>query len=201
MAGPKTFYIVSDPVVAKHVLRTANLSFDKGVLAEILAPIMGTGLIPADFETWRTRRKALVPGFHSAWLSHMMGLFAHCTQPAIETLNAAADTGSVVDMEALFCSLSLDIIGLSVFNYGFGSIRQESPIIRAVYNVLREAEHRSTFYFPYWNIPGADLVRVPVPARPRDGVPDAAPLPLHRLCPARWRSKRTCASSTTRSRC
>jgi cytochrome P450 len=27
-----------------------------------------------------------------------------------------------------------------------------------VYNTLREAEHRSTFYFPYWNIPGASLL-------------------------------------------
>ena len=69
--GPKTFMICSDPVVVKHILRTANLSFDKGVLAEILEPIMGKGLIPADFETWKTRRRAIVPGFHSAWLNHM----------------------------------------------------------------------------------------------------------------------------------
>lgn len=27
-----------------------------------------------------------------------------------------------------------------------------------MYGVLREAEHRSTFYIPYWNIPGNDLV-------------------------------------------
>ncbi len=140
------------------MLKTANLSFDKGVLAEILAPIMGKGLIPADYETWKTRRRALVPGFHSAWLSHMVGLFSHCCTPLIAKLEAAADAGAVVDMEALFCSVSLDIIGLSVFNYDFGSVTSESPIIKAVYNTLREAEHRSTFYVPYWNIPGADLV-------------------------------------------
>jgi hypothetical protein len=28
--------------------------------------------------------------------------------------------GSVVDMETLFCSVSLDIIGKAVFNYDFG---------------------------------------------------------------------------------
>lgn len=143
--------------VLQHILRTANLSFDKGVLAEILEPIMGKGLIPADYETWKTRRRALVPGFHSAWLSHMVGLFSHCTGPLISVLEGAADTRQVVDMEALFCSVSLDIIGLSVFNYQFGSVTKESPIIKAVYNTLREAEHRSTFYFPYWNIPFADV--------------------------------------------
>jgi hypothetical protein len=31
-------------------------SFDKGILAEILEPIMGKGLIPADLETWKVRQ-------------------------------------------------------------------------------------------------------------------------------------------------
>jgi len=156
--GPKVFYVVSCPVVAKHILRTAALKFDKGVLAEILEPIMGKGLIPADYVTWQTRRRALVPAFHAAWLSHMVGLFDHCCEPLQASLTAAASSGSPTDMEALFCSVSLDIIGLSVFNYGFGSVTRESPVIAAVYRVLREAEHRSTFYFPYWNIPGASYV-------------------------------------------
>ena len=157
--GPKVFYVVSCPVVAKHILRTAALRFDKGVLAEILEPIMGKGLIPADYATWQTRRRALVPAFHAAWLSHMVGLFDHCCAPLLAALDgAAASPGTAIDMEALFCSVSLDIIGLSVFNYGFGSVTQESPVIQAVYRVLREAEHRSTFYFPYWNIPGASYL-------------------------------------------
>ena len=142
----------------QHILRTANLSFDKGVLAEILAPIMGKGLIPADYATWATRRRALVPGFHGAWLSHMVGLFAHCTAPLVAQLEGLSASGGVINMEDAFCSLSLDIIGLSVFNYSFGSVTQQSPVIKAVYNVLREAEHRSTFYFPYWNIPFNELV-------------------------------------------
>ena len=62
--GPKSFIIVSDPVVMKHILRDNAKAYDKGVLAEILAPIMGKGLIPADPETAKTRRRAIVPGFH-----------------------------------------------------------------------------------------------------------------------------------------
>lgn len=33
------------------------LSFKQGVLAEILEPIMGKGLIPADLDTWKQRRR------------------------------------------------------------------------------------------------------------------------------------------------
>ena len=32
------------------------------------------GLIPADPETWKVRRKAIVPGFHKAWLNAMVGI-------------------------------------------------------------------------------------------------------------------------------
>lgn len=31
------------------------MNYDKGVLAEILEPIMGKGLIPADLETWKVK--------------------------------------------------------------------------------------------------------------------------------------------------
>jgi hypothetical protein len=44
-------------------------------------------------------------------------------------------------MEAEFLNLGLDIIGLGVFNYEFGSITTESPVIKAVYGVLKGEEH------------------------------------------------------------
>ena len=62
--GPKSFIVISDPTVAKYILRDNAKAYDKGILAEILEPIMGKGLIPADPETWKVRRKAIVPGFH-----------------------------------------------------------------------------------------------------------------------------------------
>lgn len=70
--GPKSFLVISDPVQAKHVLRDANTLYDKGMLGELLEPIMGKGLIPADPATWSVRRRQIVPGFHKAWLDHMV---------------------------------------------------------------------------------------------------------------------------------
>lgn len=70
--GPKSFIVVSDPVMVKHILKDNPLNYDKGILAEILEPVMGKGLIPADPATWKVRRKAIVPGFHKAWLNAMV---------------------------------------------------------------------------------------------------------------------------------
>jgi len=156
--GPKSFLVISDPVQARHILRDANTNYDKGVLAEILEPIMGKGLIPADPETWAVRRRQIVPAFHKAWLEHMVGLFGACNEPLIENLNKIADAGGKCDMESYFCSVALDIIGLSVFNYDFGSTTKESPVIKAVYSALVEAEHRSMTPAPYWDIPLANQV-------------------------------------------
>ncbi|GMH81492.1 hypothetical protein TrVE_jg13930 [Triparma verrucosa] len=156
--GPKSFLVVSDPVQAKHILLDANVNYDKGILAEILEEVMGQGLIPASPELWKVRRKQIVPGFHKAWLEHMVGVFNYCNTPLVEKLEEMADKGERVDMEEKFCSVALDIIGKSVFNYDFGSVTKESPVIKAVYSALVETEHRSMTPAPYWKIPGANFV-------------------------------------------
>ncbi|GAX17507.1 hypothetical protein FisN_5Hh160 [Fistulifera solaris] len=153
--GPKAFLVVSDPVMARHVLRDVPVTqYCKGMLAEILEPIMGQGLIPANPAVWKVRRRALVPGFHKKWLNRMIGMFGDRADILLKDLQSKE--GNVVDMEERFCSVTLDIIGKAVFNYDFGSVTKESPIIKAVYRVLREAEHRSSSFIPYWNLPYAD---------------------------------------------
>lgn len=153
--GPKAFLVVSDPVMAKHILRFAPADqYCKGMLAEILEPIMGKGLIPADPATWKVRRRAVSPAFHKRWLNNMVTLFNERAEILSDDL--AKKEGTVVDMEERFCSVTLDIIGKAVFNYDFGSVTKESPIVKAVYRVLQEAEHRSTSFIPYWNLPYAD---------------------------------------------
>lgn len=45
-------------------------------------------------------------------------------------LEETAEAGVSTDMETLFCSVSLDIIGKAVFNYPFDSVTKESPVIK-----------------------------------------------------------------------
>jgi len=156
--GPKSFLVISDPVMARHILRDSSPEqYCKGMLAEILEPIMGDGLIPADPKIWKVRRRAVVPGFHKKWLNSMIGLFGDCGDRLVDDLEKRSTSDKpVIDMEERFCSVTLDIIGKAVFNYDFGSVTKESPIVKAVYRVLREAEHRSSSFIPYWNLPYAE---------------------------------------------
>lgn len=136
---------------------------------------MGKGLIPADLETWKQRRRGeqqtlylyglhlsclitsfvtdngskyrylpamydfavIAPGFHAVYLEAMVNMFSDCSERTVlkfekllerEELNGRKTIE--VDLEAEFLSLGLDIIGLGVFNYDFGSVTKESPVIK-----------------------------------------------------------------------
>jgi beta-ring hydroxylase len=156
--GPKSFVVVSDPAVAKSILLTNAKSYSKGLLAEILEFVMGTGLIPADGEIWRIRRRAILPSLHRRYVEAMVGMFGSCALHGCKKLALASAEGRSVEMENFFSRLSLDIIGKAVFNYEFDSLTHDDPVISAVYTVLREAEHRSIAIFPYWNFPGAAVL-------------------------------------------
>ncbi|KAJ9542686.1 hypothetical protein OSB04_029192 [Centaurea solstitialis] len=151
--GPKSFLIVSDPVIAKRILKDNSKAYSKGILAEILEFVMGTGLIPADGEIWRVRRRVIVPALHQKYVAAMIGLFAQATDRLCKKLDSAAYNGEDVEMESLFSRLTLDIIGKAVFNYDFDSLTTDNGIVEAVYTVLREAEDRSVSPIPTWEIP------------------------------------------------
>lgn len=151
--GPKSFLIVSDPSIAKHILKDNSKAYSKGILAEILEFVMGKGLIPADAEVWRVRRRAIVPALHRKYVAAMINVFGEATDRLCKKLDAAASEGEDVEMESLFSRVTLDIIGKAVFNYDFDSLTNDTGIVEAVYTVLREAEDRSVSPIPTWNIP------------------------------------------------
>ncbi|ERM98305.1 hypothetical protein AMTR_s00094p00104260, partial [Amborella trichopoda] len=98
---------------------------------------MGKGLVPADLDTWKKRRKAIAPAFHVMYLEAMVKTFKGCTGRTMvkfEDLfhgdNLSEGQFIEVDLEVEFSSLALDIIGLGVFNYDFRSVTKESPIIK-----------------------------------------------------------------------
>jgi hypothetical protein len=83
---------------------------------------------------------AIVPGFHTAYLEAMVQVFDNCaarTTEKLEKLLSIAEDNDMshieLDMESEFSNLALDIIGLSVFNYDFGSVTKESPVIQVSY--------------------------------------------------------------------
>jgi len=79
----------------------------------------------------------IAPGFHTSYLEAMVKLFTSCSERTvlkIDNLLGGEGYGGQksieLDLEAEFSNLALDIIGLGVFNYDFGSVTNESPVIK-----------------------------------------------------------------------
>ncbi|KNA19575.1 hypothetical protein SOVF_060330 [Spinacia oleracea] len=152
-AGPRDFVVVSDPTIAKHVLRNYGTKYGKGLVAEVSEFLFGSGFAIAEGSLWTARRRAVVPSLHKKYLSVIVErVFCKCSERMVEKLKASAATGAAVNMEAVFSQLTLDVIGLSLFNYNFDSLSTDSPVIDAVYTALKEAENRSTDILPYWKV-------------------------------------------------
>lgn len=159
-SGPRNFVVVSDPAIAKHVLRNYG-KYAKGLVAEVSEFLFGSGFAIAEGPLWTARRRAVVPSLHKKYLSVIVDrVFCKCAERLVEKLQADALSGTAVNMEDKFCQLTLDVIGLSLFNYNFDSLNTDSPVIDAVYTALKEAELRSTDILPYWKV---DVLRKIIP--------------------------------------
>uniref|UniRef100_A0A0E0IW03 Uncharacterized protein n=1 Tax=Oryza nivara TaxID=4536 RepID=A0A0E0IW03_ORYNI len=152
-AGPRDLVVVSDPAVARHVLRGYGSRYEKGLVAEVSEFLFGSGFAIAEGALWTVRRRSVVPSLHKRFLSVMVDrVFCKCAERLVEKLETSALSGKPVNMEARFSQMTLDVIGLSLFNYNFDSLTSDSPVIDAVYTALKEAELRSTDLLPYWKI-------------------------------------------------
>lgn len=92
----------------------------------------------------------IAPGFHALYLESMVKVFTNCSGRTISKFEELLEREGLqggeaieLNLEAEFSSLALDIIGLGVFNYDFGSVTKESPIIKVwlshslTYSLLR----------------------------------------------------------------
>ena len=160
--GPKAFTVLSDPAMAKHVLTSPHYS--KGFLAEFAAPFFGTGLIAADAATHRRRAPLVRASMHRRFLERALGTQLRCAREAAAgpAAQAAQAPGGIleVDLEELYSRIALRTVSLLVFDVDVlardGSDFELGEVFEAVGGVMREAEHRSTFFIEYWQFPLAD---------------------------------------------
>ncbi|KAE8681872.1 Carotene epsilon-monooxygenase [Hibiscus syriacus] len=115
-AGPRNFVVVSNPAIAKHVLRNYG-KYAKGLVSEVSEFLFGSGFAIAEGSLWTVRRRAVVPSLHKKYLSVMVDrVFCKCAERLVEKLQPFALDGTAVNMEEKFSQLTLDVIGLSSYD-------------------------------------------------------------------------------------
>ena len=104
-------YLVSSPEGAKEVLVNQHNETSKQTLQyNNLSLVTGEGLLTADTQAWRPRRRMLQPAFHK----EMVALSVHHIETGLAKLDAqltelTADGPAIVDIDHAMMSLALEI--------------------------------------------------------------------------------------------
>lgn len=114
---PWPVYVVSSPVGAREVLVGHHREVGKRTLQyTTLSLITGMGLLTADTEAWRPRRRMLQPAFHR----ELVALTTGHVDSALARLDArwaeaAGEGAGLVDVDADMMELALEVTGAALF--------------------------------------------------------------------------------------
>src|SRR6476469_783776 len=116
--GPRDVLMVCDPAAAREVLVEKASSFRKGRGIQKMQDFLGSGLLTAEGQEWRTHRRLMQPAFHRSALSGMASSIVEATQPTIGRLHRSADRGQPVEVGGEMLRVTLRAIAAVLFGTG-----------------------------------------------------------------------------------
>jgi cytochrome P450 len=107
-------YLVSTPEGARRVLVTNARAYGKRTLQySALSLVTGEGLLTADTEVWRERRRILQPAFHHAAISMVATHVENAVGAIVEAWRPL--DGHVVDVDEAMMHGTLEVVGHALF--------------------------------------------------------------------------------------
>lgn len=129
--GPLDMYLVTDPDMVQDVFTTHAARVRKGRILEGARVLLGDGLLTAEGDHHRRRRRLIQPAFHQERLE---GYGRIMSRSAAALADGWAD-GEVIDVHAAMTGLTLSVTAETLFG---ADLRSETPRVRsALRDVLR----------------------------------------------------------------
>ncbi len=142
----------------RHVLVDHHRNYSKGPAYELLASILGNGLITSEGEHWKKQRKLIQPVFQKARLRVFSEIMPDIVLEEVRALEALADTGASVDVFSRMMGLALKIVARTVL--GTDVQVQEGRIHDAFTVILHYIEKLSTSKLRFLELlPGGSRLR------------------------------------------
>lgn len=113
-APRRSFFLLSRPEHAEHVLAANQDNYIKAFTYRPLRALVGNGLLTSDGQTWRRHRRLVQPVFSRRQVTQFA---PHMTAAAGRLARrwAAVPDGSLVDVAREMSALTLEIAGLALF--------------------------------------------------------------------------------------
>src|ERR1017187_6485856 len=80
----RSVYVINHPDLAQHVLQKNYRNYTKGKGYEVLALLLGKGLVTNDGENWHKQRTLIQPAFHRETLKRVSEIVTSSTNQLLE---------------------------------------------------------------------------------------------------------------------
>ena len=156
--GDTTQFLLRDLDAVRHVLVDHHRNYSKGPAYELLASILGNGLITSEGEHWKKQRKLMQPIFQKERLRIFSQVSADLALQEVRALEALADKGASVDVSARMMDLALRIVARAVLGTDLGG--EERRVHDSFGIILHHIERLSTSKMRFLELlPGGSRLR------------------------------------------
>lgn len=148
MAGPQPIYVVSNPDYLQRMLRDNYRNYRKpDLLYKAAAKVIGNGLVLSEGDFWLRQRRMMQPYFHRKYLSLLTETMTHTISGVLETWEALAESGEVVNMGQEMSRITMGIITNTMFGTDTLSSNDMETISRDMPFLIDHATLRG--YMPF----------------------------------------------------
>lgn len=111
----RSAYLIHQPEMVQHILQQNYANYKKDEGYNILALLLGNGLITNnDNDNWKKHRKLLQPPFHRESLAKMCSIVVDSTEKLLQQWKAKE--GSVINFTNEMANLTIDIVSRTLFS-------------------------------------------------------------------------------------
>lgn len=150
-------YVLRHPDHIREVLVTQAAKFGKptsGMTARQLDKLLGKGLLNANGDAWRRRRRLIQPAFQPRRLEAYARTVASHTADAVSSWRA----GDEVDLSREMMELTLRIVSKALFDY---EVTSEGDRVAAAMRAFRDTFGEAATLLPDWApVPGKRRIRM-----------------------------------------
>jgi cytochrome P450 len=110
-------YVIYHPDDVKHVLQENHFNYNKDLFTyHVLQPVVGTGLLTNDGDSWLHQRRLLQPAFHRKRLTAYATQMTEATEAMLNGWHEHEQAARPLDVSEEMMRLTLGIVGQALFS-------------------------------------------------------------------------------------